>query len=162
MNVFSLMIAWLLIFPSQQKPALETMKVSQALYVKASLNNLFYLFEHIDADRWNEVLLPLGYVEKGLERRMPLHYTKGTAASQYHVITFDDQFGLVTLTWSDASGKIPVADALEKSLKANLQQESAVSKIYEVSHDKKKYWITIAHRKDGQRLQEEVSIENAR
>jgi|GEM_PF-6202821 len=163
MNLIAfILIPWLAL-TAQQKPALETVTAEHAAYVKASLTNLYYLFENIDEDKWREVLVPLGYEEKKLQERLSaLHYTKGEVSGHYHVLTFDEDFMLVSLIWSDASGKTSMIGAFEKALRPYLLKSTSVNKTYSVKHGNRAYWITVSPRRIGQRLEEEVTIENAR
>lgn len=141
----------------------ETFSIGKTVYYKASVNNLHYLYTHLDEEAWRKLLVPLGYTELGItERAASLHYIKGVYTGHYHVITFDSDFGVVAITWSDPSGKTSVTRDIEKELSPYPRQTTSVNTIYTVEKDKARYTICLRKKRDGARLIEETTIELGR
>lgn len=141
----------------------DVFKIRKEEYIRPTTNNLFFLMENVDLARWSQVLLPLGFQTKGLnERHMGLHFVKGTDDAQFELITYDTQFGVLTLNWIDRSGKIFFSETIKKQLKSVPQQNIGGSMYYTLINGSKKYTLTVNHNESGRGVEEEFSLEFSR
>lgn len=159
-RLFLLMLVWM--YCGFIHAQLSECKIQKAKFVKPTVGNLILLYENLDEDKWREMMKPFGYVEQGLDTRLAaLHYTKGNSKTYYSVVSFDDQYGVVTISWLDPSGEYSMMKDLRKELKNKLIKETAINKTYQVK-GKNNYWVTLTVQQFEQKIFEEVSIELAR
>lgn len=153
---------WIVLNCALLNAQLTEFKIQKAKFVKPTVGNLILLYENLDEDKWREMMKPFGYLELGLDTRLAaIHYTKGNSKTYYSVVSFDDQYGVVTISWLDPTGEYSTIKDLKKELKNKLIKETAINKTYQVK-GKNNYWVTLTVQQFEQKIFEEVSIELAR
>ncbi len=145
-----------------QKTAIEKLKLQGVEYIYPTPKTLHYLITHIHDSIWQSHLLPLGFIEIGLEHKMvAFQFEKGSPGKIVQIVSFDNVYGIVSVFWQDPNKKYSLIEPIKKKLKS-VPKLHSVYTTYELNMGGKKFWFSIRSQVKNGILEEEATLEYAR
>lgn len=137
---------------------IETFKSGKETFVKPGLNTLGLLMTNIDTVYWNKALLPIGFRWLPQSERMYLLEYKKKVQGYSQYVGFDHGYGVLTIIWTDDSGKLSICKGLKKALK---KKDYQVPGTYKTMVNNLNLIISLETRKEKS-IHEMITVEVAR